>query len=146
MPRAKIQKSVPRSFRYFHKLSKHPKIFQKAQKLREEMHFENEPHLIPTVIDCSLVTWWKTAWKFFAVKSFFMILLTNNFFSKYWYPLQSKRHVIVTSLKYSPNLLFNFERTGSVEEMCQPYKTHYKKKLMEKINRFKYTALFSLRE
>jgi len=46
MPRAKIQKSVPRSFRYFHKLSKYQKIFQKAQKLREEMQFENEPHWI----------------------------------------------------------------------------------------------------
>jgi len=39
MPRAKIQKSVLRSFRYFHKLSKYPKIIQKAQKLREEMQF-----------------------------------------------------------------------------------------------------------
>jgi len=31
LPRTKIQKSGPRSFRYFHKLSKYPKIFQKLK-------------------------------------------------------------------------------------------------------------------
>jgi len=39
----------PLFFGYFHKLSKYPKIFQKAQKLREEMHFEiykSEPYMI----------------------------------------------------------------------------------------------------
>jgi len=39
LPEQKFKKSGWRSFRYFHKLSKYPKIFQKAQKLREEMHF-----------------------------------------------------------------------------------------------------------
>jgi len=40
----------PSKFRYIHKLSKYPKIFQKAQQLKEEMHFEidsYEPIPIP---------------------------------------------------------------------------------------------------
>jgi len=46
----KISKKNPSSFRYIHKLSKYPKIFQKTQKLREEMHFEidsYEPITVP---------------------------------------------------------------------------------------------------
>jgi len=36
----KISKKNQSKVRYFHKHSKYAKILQKAQKLREEMHFE----------------------------------------------------------------------------------------------------------